>query len=241
MQIMPETWSHLRVRYGLGADPYDPRDNILAVAAYLRELYDRYGSPGFLAAYNAGPTRYEDHLTTSRSLPADTLAYIADVVPLIGVGTLEDTMLVAAVVCAWTEGPLLRPERSAQPSQPSSNRRVGQPSPVTANCALDASFTTFEWNIRAHIGADIGAMTSLARHHAVEGFGEGWRVARRQPRDQTNGRQGKRPAVGAAHVVGKIEEFTNVTNIHCRRFLQIAERFQSSERRRSGFAQSAPS
>jgi Transglycosylase SLT domain len=93
MQIMPETWSHLRVRYGLGADPYDPGDNILAVAAYLRELYDRYGSPGFLAAYNAGPTRYEDHLTTSRSLPADTLAYIADVVPLIGVGTLEDLSL----------------------------------------------------------------------------------------------------------------------------------------------------
>ena len=38
MQIMPETWAHLRVRYGLGADPYDPHDNILAGAAYLREL-----------------------------------------------------------------------------------------------------------------------------------------------------------------------------------------------------------
>jgi len=32
--------------YGLGADPYDPRDNILAGAAYIRELYDRYGAPG---------------------------------------------------------------------------------------------------------------------------------------------------------------------------------------------------
>ena len=57
----------------------------------------------------------------------------------------------------------------------------------------------------------------------------------------TNGRQGKRPAVGAAHVVGKIEEFVNVTNTRCWRFLQIAERFQSSERRRSEFAQGASS
>ena len=35
MQIMPDTWSELRSRYGLGADPYDPRDNIVAGAAYL--------------------------------------------------------------------------------------------------------------------------------------------------------------------------------------------------------------
>jgi soluble lytic murein transglycosylase-like protein len=52
MQIMPKTWTELRARYGLGADPFDPRDNILAGAAYIRELYDRYGAPGFLAAYN---------------------------------------------------------------------------------------------------------------------------------------------------------------------------------------------
>jgi len=57
MQIMPATWADLRARHGLGRDPYDPRDNILAGTAYLRELHDRYGSPGFLAAYNAGPGR----------------------------------------------------------------------------------------------------------------------------------------------------------------------------------------
>ena len=62
MQIMPKTWTELRARYGLGANSYDPRDNILAGAAYIRELYDRYGAPGFLAAYNAGPGRYERHL-----------------------------------------------------------------------------------------------------------------------------------------------------------------------------------
>ena len=77
MQIMPQTWSGLRLRYGLGANPYDPHDNILAGAAYLRELHDRYGAPGFLAAYNAGPARYDDHLATGRPLPAETRAYVS--------------------------------------------------------------------------------------------------------------------------------------------------------------------
>ena len=70
MQIMPRTWVELSVRYGLGIDPFDPRDNILAGAAYLRELHDRFGSPGFLAAHNAGPERYEQHLATGRPPPA---------------------------------------------------------------------------------------------------------------------------------------------------------------------------
>jgi len=118
MQIMPETWARLRVCYGLGADPYEPHENILAGAAYLREPYDRYGSPGFLAAYNAGPTRYVDHLATGRPLPAETRAYVADAGPLIGGGTLEATMLVAATARAWTEAPLfpMQPDNNAQPS-----------------------------------------------------------------------------------------------------------------------------
>lgn len=78
MQSIQKTWPHLRFRYGLGADPYAPRVNILAAAAYLRELQDRYGSPGFLDAYNADPTRYEDRLTTAGA-SAETRGYIADV------------------------------------------------------------------------------------------------------------------------------------------------------------------
>src|SRR5260370_27569004 len=74
MQIMPKTWAELRARYGLGAAPYDPRDNILAGAAYIRQLYDRYGAPDFRAAYNAGPGRYERHRATGRPLPAETQA-----------------------------------------------------------------------------------------------------------------------------------------------------------------------
>jgi hypothetical protein len=83
MQIMPKTWAELRARYSLGADPYDIRDNILAGTAYIRELYDRYGAPGFLAAYNAGPGRYERHLVTGRPLPAETQAYVATLTPMV--------------------------------------------------------------------------------------------------------------------------------------------------------------
>ena len=84
MQLMPTTWSDMRARLGLGADPFDPHDNILAGVAYLSEMRARYGSPGFLAAYNAGPARYETWLAGSGALPAETLAYVAKLTPLIG-------------------------------------------------------------------------------------------------------------------------------------------------------------
>jgi hypothetical protein len=107
MQIMPDTWSELRARYGLGRDPFDPHDNILAGAAYLREMHDRYGSPGFLAAYNAGPQRYDDYLAGVRALPAETRAYVAGLAPLIGVEPLESSIAIPiADPLAWTPSPL---------------------------------------------------------------------------------------------------------------------------------------
>ena len=83
MQIMPETWAELRLRYDLGNDPYDLHDNILAGTAYLRELHGRYGSPGFLAAYNVGPARYEEHLA-GNPLPAETQTYLHKLMRIIG-------------------------------------------------------------------------------------------------------------------------------------------------------------
>ena len=77
MQLMPATWIELRDRYGLGTDPYDPRDNILAGTAYLRELYARYGYPRLFAAYNAGPARLDAYLFNGRALPDETRAYLA--------------------------------------------------------------------------------------------------------------------------------------------------------------------
>ena len=76
MQVMPGTYEEMRRAHGLGSDPYDPRDNILAGVAYLRAMYDRYGYPGLFAAYNAGPGRYEEHLRAGQPLPAETRAYL---------------------------------------------------------------------------------------------------------------------------------------------------------------------
>ena len=106
MQIMPNTWSELRTRYGLGRDPFDPRDNILAGAAYLREMHDRYGSPGFLAAYNAGPQRYDEYLAGVRALPAETRAYVAMLAPLVGGEPFESVTAIAPDPLAWTRSPL---------------------------------------------------------------------------------------------------------------------------------------
>lgn len=77
MQLMPATWAAMRAAHGLGVDPHDPRDNILAGTAYLRAMYDRFGYPGLFAAYNAGPGRYTAHLATGRALPGETRAYLA--------------------------------------------------------------------------------------------------------------------------------------------------------------------
>ena len=81
MQVMPGTFRELRSRYGFGEDPYHPYDSIMAGAAYIREMYDLYGSPAFLAAYNAGPRRLEDYLWNSRGLPNETRNYVARIGP----------------------------------------------------------------------------------------------------------------------------------------------------------------
>lgn len=83
LQLMPATWRELTLELGLGNDPYDVRANVLAGSAYLRRMYDRFGSPGFLAAYNAGPQRYADHLAGTQSLPLETRIYVQRVAPLL--------------------------------------------------------------------------------------------------------------------------------------------------------------
>ncbi|MCW6531328.1 lytic transglycosylase domain-containing protein [Sphingomonas sp. MMSM20] len=81
MQLMPGTWAEMRARLGLGTNPDDPRDNILAGTFYLRLMYDRFGYPGLFAAYNAGPRRYADYLAGRGRLPSETIGYLASVAP----------------------------------------------------------------------------------------------------------------------------------------------------------------
>ncbi|PRD43217.1 lytic transglycosylase [Phyllobacterium phragmitis] len=84
MQVIPATWDELRVKHSLGNDPWQPRDNILAGTAYLREMHDRYGTvDAMLAAYNAGPARYDEHVESGGALPAETIDYVAKITPMI--------------------------------------------------------------------------------------------------------------------------------------------------------------
>jgi hypothetical protein len=133
MQIMPQTWAELRVRHRLGGDPYDPHDNIIAGSAYIRFLFDRYGSPGWIAAYNAGPGRYESSLK-GRLLPAETRAYVAIVAPNLDDGRVTRvTMIAAATPLSWSRAPLFiaqqdrRPAVDAAPAQRSSDDAAAAP------------------------------------------------------------------------------------------------------------------
>lgn len=89
MQLMPRTWEGLRRQFNLGSDPFDPHDNILAGAYYLRALYDTYGPGGFLAAYNAGPGRWKNHRDTGQPLPAETRAYVVAITQKLGPAALN--------------------------------------------------------------------------------------------------------------------------------------------------------
>jgi hypothetical protein len=83
MQLMPATYRDMRAEFGLGADPFVPRDNILAGAAYLRWLKSKYGYPAMFAAYNDGPGNLEARLMNAGLLPAETRTYVARVMAAI--------------------------------------------------------------------------------------------------------------------------------------------------------------
>lgn len=81
MQIKPDTYRELARRYHLGSNPYNPHDNIMAGSAYIRELYERFGSPNFLVAYSCGPQCAENHRRGKASLPSYARTYLASVRP----------------------------------------------------------------------------------------------------------------------------------------------------------------
>ena len=103
MQLMPGTWVELSARC---LDPFDPHDNVMAGAAYLKEMHDRFGSAGFLAAYHAGPARYEQHLATGKSLPQDTIAYVAAVTSVLAEEQGKLTAVRNSRAAPWREAPL---------------------------------------------------------------------------------------------------------------------------------------
>lgn len=114
MQIMPRTWDELRADLTLGDDPFVPRNNILAGTAYLRQMYDRYGSPGFLAAYNAGPGRYDEHLA-GRPLPVETQVYVTALAPFVRDDVVTPVVVASLDVPAWMSAPLFVGHSSTDP------------------------------------------------------------------------------------------------------------------------------
>lgn len=107
MQIMPGTWRFERARLGLGNDPFDGRDNIMAGADYLRAMRQRYGAVGMLAAYNAGPGRYEDFRQRGRPLPMETVVYVRQLAPVVTGGVIvDDSTSAPSDPRAWTHAPL---------------------------------------------------------------------------------------------------------------------------------------
>ncbi|MGE4483232.1 lytic transglycosylase domain-containing protein [Acidocella sp.] len=105
MQLMPATYADMRLRYGLGDDPMQPHDNIIAGTAYLREMLDCYGTAGFLAAYNAGPARYDAHLATGQPLPLETILYVARITPM-PAGVQSGNTMIAPALSDWNHAPL---------------------------------------------------------------------------------------------------------------------------------------
>lgn len=133
MQLMPATYRELARTHDLGPDPYDPRDNILAGAAYLSAMRARFGYPGLFAAYNAGPARYAAHLRTGQPLPAETRAYIRSLSRTPGEAALPPAILSGTRLFFDLQGPVapnradLTPAPSAGLFVPRSAREREEP------------------------------------------------------------------------------------------------------------------
>jgi hypothetical protein len=95
-------------------------------------MHDRYGPTGMLAAYNAGPGRYEDYLLRGRALPQETLAYMARLAPMIGAsGTAPGAFTLPVPSVHWTQASLF-----AQPSSSTQGRSdtgMGEPAKARDN------------------------------------------------------------------------------------------------------------
>jgi hypothetical protein len=144
MQIMPATWETLRQHYHLGSDPYDVHDNILAGAALMRELYDRFGASGFLAAYNAGPSRYLAYLAQGAPLKDETRRYLTKLAGLLPDGQIGSAILAPATLHDWHSASLfaaaspLSQAKAGTTSQPNSLPAFNLPPMVPSNGAPNA-------------------------------------------------------------------------------------------------------
>jgi len=120
LQLMPPTYDDMRQQYGLGDDPFDPHDNILAGTAYLRQMYDIYGSPGFLAAYNDGPGSLDSYLRRGRPVPRETRRYVASIGPRIAGITPHNRSAADLLVAQHDPNAQIQIAENSAPASPTS-------------------------------------------------------------------------------------------------------------------------
>ena len=116
----------------VGLNGQDAGYRALLGAAYLRAMHDRYGNAtAMLAAYNAGPGRYDEYLSRGRPLPVETRAYLAKLASI--TGGSDDTRLAAAPLpdpFAWRRAALFAVRPGAvSPAPRSADRTVSQVPP----------------------------------------------------------------------------------------------------------------
>ena len=126
MQVLPATYDQMAEQHKLGDDPFDARDNIMAGAAYLRWLHQRYGFPKMFAAYNAGPGRVEH----GGRLPAETRAYVGGI-----------TKTLKSAQGGISKVKLTRPDGAALKVDPFTVTEVREPLPGEYGAAVKAVLT----------------------------------------------------------------------------------------------------
>jgi hypothetical protein len=166
MQLMPETYATLEARYGLGDDPYLPRDNILAGAAYIREMYDRFGAPAFLAAYNAGPAHVDEFLAGAAPLPDETVGYVEAIAPRIGYAP--------EAIPGWAD---MRIRFAADHSSDDLNRRELAAAGVTAAADATSDLNQRELSRLAPAATPAPTGTWGIQVGAFSSMGEAWTAA----------------------------------------------------------------
>ena len=165
MQIMPETYRDMRHQYGLGADPYDPHDNVLAGTAYLRWLYEKYGYPKMFAAYNAGPGTLEAQFAGIRQLPQETFAYVRDIARILGTKSAPSqlTGTLAASQPRTMPATLTRPDGSLISIDPAAVDSIRAPLPN--EYAPGVQTVVAMGNVRQGVREDLASVASVIRNH----------------------------------------------------------------------------
>jgi hypothetical protein len=147
MQLLPATYSEMRTQYRLGANPFDPHDNIFAGAAYLSWLRGKYGYPAMFTAYNDGPGNYEQRTAKGQQFPAETQNYLSAATLVLGGGTPANNSSLLQTASAPTGAALVIPavmtvaQPAATTTMPETTTPAAPTSPASAATAISDAIT----------------------------------------------------------------------------------------------------